>query len=666
MNKNELLGVLMDQLNAAREMHETLSSRYTLSYEAYRGEFPPKSEQSDIAASKVLWQSFQTIYPSLVELFTNDQRCPVKFNSDGMTSTKLAQAISKAVHVSALKINGYYLLMMQALKEILVTGDQAARVGYEEKKYESEKHAFESAPVIQVMARADMLIKTGYNIEHELEFNESDRTVTGWIQGVRKIKFPVINLIDFQNFYLHPRAVNVETSPYVAYSEDLTIAEAVEMGFSEAKLKNASKDDLNRPTGESKQLIVVNDMGGNLDAPDADYSEYNRTVTLYHHYWRGAYKGKKRKLWYVVTTDTEILSVEEVDYCPLVKGAMSVVSGSGWSESLYDMTVNEQINKTRAMRAIQRSADGAAYGEYTYQPNNMEPEGVAVFLEDRGPGAAYAVRTQGAVQKLGGNDVPQAMQLLNEEINNDVEETKQGSAGQAQALEENSNASGTAIQLTQDKQELNENQIASTIAETFIKPIYKLLLLTLQEMGERFDHEGVQLPFKAIRSDLGLSIAIKSPYDTVRAAANVKSMYEAAAQIGTLPKNFQPENAYNIYANYARAVTGNDDVSDIITPPDQMPQPSKLEQIIAKFIAVNKVRAEIAATGLAEAKVKDMQADATKKLNEALKDLAQIEQMKQQSKISLVETMLKAQELEQNADDNATKNAQSQEKIDQE
>ncbi|ELY9612844.1 hypothetical protein ACEF96_003131 [Salmonella enterica] len=666
MNKNELFGVLMDQLNAAREIHGMLSNRYTLSYEAYRGEFPPKAEQSDIAASKVLWQSFQTIYPSLVELFTNDQRCPVKFNSDGMTSTKLAQAISKAVHVSALKINGYYLLMMQALKEILVTGDQAARVGYEEKTYESEKHSFENAPIIQVAAQADTLIKTGYNIDHELEFNESDRTATGWIQGVRKIKFPVINLIDFQNFYLHPRALSVETSPYVAYSEDLTIAEAVEQGFPEGKLKNAGKDDLDRPAGESKQLIVVNDMGGNMDAPDAEYSEYNRNVTLYHHYWRGVYKGKKRQLWYVVTTDTEILSVEQVDYCPLVKGAMSVVSGSGWSESLYDMTINEQINKTRAMRAIQRSADGAAYGEYTYQPNNMEPEGVSVFLNDRGPGAAYAVRNQGAVQKLGGNDVPQAMQLLNEEINNDVEETKQGSAGQAQALEENSNASGTAIQLTQDKQELNENQIASTIAETFIKPIYKLLLLTLQEMGERFDHEGVQLPFKAIRSDLGLSIAIKSPYDTVRAAANVKSMYETAAQIGTLPKNFQPENAYNIYANYARAVTGNDDVSDIITPPDQMPQPSKLEQIIAKFIAVNKVRAEIAATGLAEAKVKDMQADATKKLNEALKDLAQIEQMKQQSKISLVETMLKAKELEQNAADNVTKNAQSQEKIDQE
>lgn len=663
MKKQDLLKVVQEQMNAAQEIHDTISSRYTLAYETYRGQFPLKSDENDISPSRVMWKSFESIYPTLVALFTSNQRSPVKFDSDRMTNSKLATAITRAVHGSALKIDGYYRLMMEAIKEILITGNQAARVGYEEKTYESEKVTFTDAPIVQIAAHADVLMKTGYNLNHELDIDENNRTATGWIQGTRTIKYPVINLVDFKNFFLHPKAIDTASSPYVGYSEELTVAEAIAAGLPESKLMNAGKDTLKDSAGQSKQLVVMNNMSGDIDAPDADYSDYNRTVTLYHHYWRGAYKGKQQKLWYVITSDTEILSVQEVDYCPLVLGGMSVVSGSGWAESLYDMTVNEQVNKTRALRAIQRSADGAAYGEYTYMPNSMEPEGEATFLNDRGPGAAYAVRSANAVTKLGGNDVPNAMQILNEEINEDVEATIQGSAGQAQALEENSNASGTAIALTQDKQELNENQIAATIAETFIKPMYKILLLVLQEMGEVLEHDGVQLPFKAIRADLGLSISIESPYDRVRAATNAKQAYEQAAQLGTAPKNFQPQNVYNIYANYLRAVTGEEDVSEIITPPEDMPQPSRLEQIIAKFITVSKVRSEISATQLAEAKVKDMQADVAKKLNDALYDLAKIEEIKANVKISMVETMLKAQELEQNAAIALTKNAQEQERI---
>ncbi|XUA17749.1 portal protein [Citrobacter sp. OP27] len=665
MNKRELLSVMLKQKNAAEEIHGVISERYTLSYETYRGEYPPKINDNDIAASRVMWESFESIYPSLVELFTNSQKAPVSFDSDRVTNGKLAEAVSRAIHGAVLKIDGYYRLMMEALKEILITGNQAARVGYEEKTYETPEVAFEDAPWAEVAAYGDALIKSGYSIHHDLEFDDENHTATGSMYGERKIKFPVINLINFRNFYLHPKAVDVATSPYTGYSEDLTIAEAVEMGLPESKLKNASKDTFSNSAGQSKQLVVVNNMDGNIDAPDAEYDDYNQTITLFHHYWRGCYKGKKVKLWYVISTDTEILSIEAVKYCPLVLGGMSVVQGSGWSESLYDMTVTAQVNKTRAMRAIQASADGAAYGEYVYQESNMEPDGLATFLNDRGPGAAYNVRTQGAISKLGGNDVPQAMNLLNQEINEDAQATIQGSAGQAQALEENSNASGTAIQLTQNKQELNENQIASTIAETFLKPIYRLMLFVMQEIGESMVFDDVRMPYKALHADMGLSISIESPYDRVRAAANVKQAYEQSAQLGTLPKNFQPENVYNIYANYYRAITGQEDVSSLITPPDQMPQPSPLEQTITKFITVNKLRMEIAATGLAEAKVKDMQADVTKKLNDSLLDLAKIAEIKTNTRISMVETMLKAKELEQGAANEVTQKAQQQERIDQ-
>ncbi|HGW6103726.1 TPA: hypothetical protein ACNIQM_001854 [Citrobacter werkmanii] len=663
MNKNELLAELQSQFQAAETFKQAVTERYTESYQAYRGEIPPKTDDNDIRASRVMWESFESIYPTVLALFTNSNRSPVSFDSDDLTSGKLAKAITKAVHTAAMKVNNSKLLYMAAIKEILITGNQVACVGYDEKLFETEKYDFDNSPAHELVVKTAVIMKAGYNIDQEITVND-DQTVTGWIKGTRTIKFPVLNLIAFSDFYIHPKATNIDDATYSAYRELITVAEGISRGYPQSKLAKGEKAAPDSTAGTSKQLLVVGSMNSDIDAPDLTFSEYNREITITHHYWRGCYQGKTPKLWHVVSTDTDILLQEQVDVNPLILGGMSIISGSAWSESLYDMCITAQTNKTRAMRAIQRSADGAAYGEYTYQENSIEADGLAVFLNERGPGAAYNVRSPNAIQKLQGTDVPNAMQLLNEEINEDVKATIQGSAGQAQALEENSQASGTAIALTQDKQELNENQIAETIAETFIIPMYRKLLMVMQEIGASVKLGSDHIPLKLIRSDIGLTADIKSVYDAAKAASNVKSAYENAAQLGTLPKNFQPENVYNIYSDYLRVATGQEDVSRYITAPEDMPQPSKAEQLLTALITIGKAREQIAATGLAEAKVSDMKADVAKKLNEALKDLATIKQMDAETKISMVDTLLKAQELEQNAANEVTQNAQEQERID--
>jgi len=65
----------------------------------------------------------------------------------------------------------------------------------------------------------------------------------------------------------------------------------------------------------------------------------------------------------------------------------------------------------------------------------MEPDWLATFLDDHGPGAAYNVRIQKAVTQEGGNVVTDAMKLLNQEINENAQAAIQGCAGRAQALE---------------------------------------------------------------------------------------------------------------------------------------------------------------------------------------------------------------------------------------
>ncbi|MBK0432740.1 hypothetical protein, partial [Klebsiella pneumoniae] len=85
--------------------------------------------------------------PSLVGLFTDAQKSPVIFDSDTPQNSKLSLAVTKAIHTTALKVDGFYRTIMEAVKELLITGNQVGLVGYDSRTYESDKYSFKDAPV---------------------------------------------------------------------------------------------------------------------------------------------------------------------------------------------------------------------------------------------------------------------------------------------------------------------------------------------------------------------------------------------------------------------------------------------------------------------------------------------------------------------------------------
>lgn len=669
MNTADLFTEMQNNLDAARERQDELAERYAKAWGFYRGELPEVLAPGDIAARRVMWEAFESLNPSLVAIFTDSQKAPVSFDSDAFKSGKLAGAVTKAIHAAALKVDDYYKKTMLAVKEMLITGNQAALVGYDTKHYETDKITFDSAPVSELLAHQKVIQMTGYSVKSEIEFDgegTDNPTVTGWIQGVRDVKYSVIDLIAFKDFYLHPKATDTATARYCGYSEEISVAEAVKRGYDKSTAAKAEDVDTNNGRSLDAAMLVVGDMNaqGRQTERRSTLGNNNDMITVYHHYWRGCYGDNEEKLWHVITTSTEYLDHEEVDYCPLIWGGMAIVPGSAYSESLYDYCKSTQESSTRARRAIQRSADFVAYPDMEVVDALLTNAAKAALNDRSQPGKIYTVKQKGAINRIPTNDVPQAMQILNQEIDQDVQAVKQGSAGQAQALEKNSNASGTAIALTQNKQELNENQVAKCIAETFIKPMYRILLLVLQEMGDQVEIDGVQVPFRAIRNDIGLSIDVETEYDRAQAATNVFNAYTTLVQLQSVPKNIQGDDAYHIVSDYFRAATGQEDVSRYITPTQDMPQPSPVEQKIKAVLAACQLRAQIAGTQLAEAKVSDMTADTQKKYNEAAKVLADIKSILGELEIDKIKVLLEAQQQSNEAANELAKNAIEQEKTD--
>ncbi|GDX06350.1 hypothetical protein [Buttiauxella sp. A111] len=632
MNKQELYTEVMRHKDAAVTRQTELADRYAKAWGFYRGELPEILAPGDVAARQVMMESFESVHPSLVAIFTDDQKAPVAFTKDAKSENKLASAVTRAVHAMALGIADWEIKIYLALKEVLISGNQAGLVGYDEKVTKSEKYTYDVAPAQQVLTDQKMLETAGYSIESSLKFEDGEDgpTATGWQQGVHTFKFPVIDLIPFKDFFLSPRAVCPQTANYCAYAEELTNAAAIKRGYKRETVVNANDVDTNNGRSLDTSMLVT----GNLNAQATEEmavcasEELNNIITVFHHYWRGCYNSADEKLYHVVTTDSAYVMHEEVPYCPLIWGAMSVVPNSAHGESLYDRTKSAQENTTRARRSIQRSADFAAYPDVEIVDSMLTPQAKAALNDRTQPGKVYLTKQKGSINRLPTPDVPQAMQILAGEFQNDVEAARLGSAGQSAAeAAQKVQQSGVAIALTQAKDEINENSIAKVFAETFVKPAYRIFLLVAQEIGSVLDIEGQSIPFKVLRDDIGLKVDIKSAGDRANAALNVLQCYQSAAQTGTLPANFTEENKYTIFADYLRAVTNGEDVSRYITPPSEMPKPSEQQQKLQAVMALCQLRHAIATTKLAEAKVQDSTADTQKKLNEAAKVLAEIEEI---------------------------------------
>ena len=661
MKKQDLFTEVKRLLDESKQDRDKLAARYAEAWGFYRGELPAVMMEGDVAARKVMWEAFESIYPSMCAIFTDTQKSPVNMDADGFQNGKVAAVVTKAIHGAAIKIDDYYRKTILAIKEMLITGNQAGLVGHDSKTYKTEKHSFNDSPASELLAATKIIQMTGYSVESQLDYGgtEDNPTVTGWIQGVREVKFPVINLIAFKDFFMGVKDTDPQNARYCAYAEEISVAEAKKRKYDSSITEAANDVDTNDGRSLDASLLVVGDLNaqGNRTGQKSILGNDNDLITVFHHFWRGCYNSTTEKLYHVITTDTQYIAHKEIVACPLIWGGMAIVPGSAYSESLYDYCKSSQESSTRARRAIQRSADFAAYPDMEVVDSLLTHDAKAALNDRTAPGRIYKVKQKGAINRIPTNDVPQAMQILNQEIDQDVQNVKQGSAGQAQALEKNSQASGTAIALTQNKQELNENQIAKCIAETWVKPLFRLLLLALQEMGNAVDIMGTTVPFKAIRSDLGLSIDIETEYDRAQAATNTFNAYTTLVQLQRLPANIQGDDEYHIVADYFRAATGQEDVSRYITPPEDMPKPSPAEQKIKGVMALCHLRASIAQTKLAEAKVTDMTADTQKKFNDAAKSLADIKSVLGELEIDKLRLVLDYKQQQLGAANDLTKNA---------
>ncbi|MGR6957257.1 portal protein [Klebsiella aerogenes] len=649
-----------------------LDARHAISYDYYQARAPKKVNDWETSAVPVMRTAVNNLLSQLVPMFTSDEKSVVKVKAvDGKMPQTIADALTKAINAVALSDNQVRRLYTDMLTEMLVFGDTFTKVHRYERIKNTFTDTFEDMPEAELEMWIKQLLELGYAeqdivIDHEptvktiykkeREKIASDTgvplalvpkkitTVTGSIKAILREKNIKIEMLPFEECYVPSRyRGDVSQSHYFCHEQTVRKDVLIAEGF--------DKDSVEQATGVSDRSPQAFNAGRTTSINENDYSEhddYCDYAVIQEHYWRGIYDGKEEALYKITTCKNATIlmkrngkvDIERIDFIPVQNGKCMSMPAEFWGQSLFDLLAPLQDAKTRLQRAIVQNAEMAANGSYTAMKGMVDKRS----LESAGrPGAVVEVSQPNAIDLFPYHQLPNSAMELDNQLDNEIKAIVNGALGANELTEQMANMSGTAIALLQSQDKTASMTLAHTIAETLFKPMYTALLALMQEIGHPLVIEGKAFDMKMLPNDLEFIVDIDTADDDATKAQNLMNFLSTAIQQnGGLPKFITEDDLYNIYSYYLEVATGQGDVSEYLTAPEDLPPPSHVQQLMELL----NVKQSIYASQIAEAGVTKVKADIEKTLAEAGKTTAEIQQTLADIDNSKVDMVLKNKAVE--------------------
>lgn len=488
MNLNDKYAELKAQIStlssAAEHGRSEKEDRFRQSYLYFMCKAPER-KQNEISSyvEPVVRRAVETVKPSLMNIFTENEKKAVQFkpltrsNLDldmeasgaGVTVAKL---IDNYINKTFIVENGGFEILDRALTEVLVTGDVFLKYFVEEERVE-EEFEFEKIPEEEVEALL-------------LDFPDTDREamakstrkraglVSGKVKALRINKPIKIEFVPFSDIFVTGQHENISNARYICQRVGMTVGEAMELGYPFEQLEAANLQHQSGSYGNlsTQKLVNMGTFGEDDDVHTLTVDPLERSIYLYEHYLYSSLVDKRKrksKLYRVVTTDTEILEVDEVSRIPFVHGKMEHIPGSFWGRSMYDKLSEVQDILSRLVRAAEYNAADGAYGRYIAIKGMYDK---ASLLNNR-PGSVIEVDPQvgaAGVQRFAKEDLPATVDGLIQRLTQSYKEDVMSFTGVDVS---GSGISATAAAITANSADLKDKVIARTLSYTLFRPLFE-------------------------------------------------------------------------------------------------------------------------------------------------------------------------------------------------
>jgi hypothetical protein len=449
MNEEDILAAIAGEIEQCSESDQWLArKREAQSYYDGQLPLPPDTRGRSSVVSTDVADSVEWILPSIVENLSGKA---VKFRPMSAQDEMQAELETDFTHFVFSEDNNGYLALYSAAKDALLSGTGIIKVCYDDTPERVvERYDGLQEPQLQALLGDPMLEVT------EIERSETEGTAVTAARIVKQGRV-VVECVPPEEFRVcdtHDSG-DLKDCRFVAHTRRRTASDLIAAGY-------------DPEADESQKLLVVTEAYIRLDINEDGVGELCKVTVL----------GE--------STPTDILDVEEVAEIPFV--AMQAIPKP---HSFYGVSIFERVKQIQDLKtAVLRSTLDSFYQNTNKMKVVQEGQ---VNLDDllvTRPGGIIRAKGHNAVMEIGGTPMGQeAFQLL--QFADEQKRSRVGvsadMAGQSQLV---NNESAHAVERLMSAQEMLTGLIVRSVAETGIRPTYRLIRDNLV----RF-HNG-SVPFK--------------------------------------------------------------------------------------------------------------------------------------------------------------------------
>jgi hypothetical protein len=539
----------------------------------YNGVLPrPLHNGNSRYVSMDVYDSVESLKAVLLETFASGNRI-VEFQPQTAEDVEMAKIATDYCDYVVFRQNDGFKIFSDAIQDGLIARVGVSKVYWDECTDVIEEE-FDNLTVDEV----DMLISGEDYEDINFEVNEDTGLFKGTVTRQVNKSQVRIDAVPPEEFLITPQAKDIQSAAFIAHRTRKTYSELIEMGFKKSLVEKISANDDSELTMNPEVLARFEQIGADRLNLNGQVQEQTRPVIVYECYLHLDMDGTgEAKLWKVTKSGSVILDYERVDHKPFVSFTPLPIPHSFYGSNYASKVVPTQNARSTLIRGI------LDHTLITNNPRMMVVKGALTnpkeLIENRIGGLVNVTRPDGIMPLPQASMNPfvfQTIQLLDEdkEEATGVSKLSQGMNKDAVSKQNSGAMVESLVSLSQQREKI----IARAFANQYLKELYKAVfrLVIANEVGEKV----VQIAGKFVRvypstwdDSLDVTVEMKLGYgeqeNDARKALTWHSMMSQDQGVGAM---YSQKNKYAVLCT-ALEKSGVKNISDYLTPPDQIPPP---------------------------------------------------------------------------------------------
>ena len=587
----------------------------------------PAHDGNSRYVSQDVYDSVESMKAALLETFSSGNKI-VKFAPQGPEDVQLASVCSAYTDYVLFRQNDGYGLFRSVIHDGLIARVGTAKVFWQE-MFEEDLKEFTGLSQDEL----DMVLS-----DEDVDLVESDTDEQGLLSGVISTKVDTskccVESIPPEELLIESQAVSLDSVNFVAHRTRKTLSELREMGFSEEKLDKIGDAHEDVELETDPEILARHDhIGADRGHNSHGYQDQVRNIMVYEAYiYLDIEATGVAKLHRVLKAGNVLLDVEQVNRIPFVCFSPLPIPHAFYGSNFAEKLVATQNARTVLTRSI------LDHAMITNNPRYMVVKGGLTNpreLIDNRVGGLVNVSRPDAISPMPQASlnpfVFQTLQLLDEdkEDNTGVSRLSQGLNKDALSKQNSAAMVEQLATMSQQRQKI----IARNFANQFVKPLFHMIYQICVENENQqkiidLSGEFVMVDPSVWESKRDVMVQLHLGYGEQEAESQKHmAMHQLFSQDPSLAPMYQPQNAYALIKD-AMEQAGILNVSDYLTPPDQLPKPEPdPAQQMQMEMAQKQIELQERQTAVAEAKA---QVDA-----QVAQMKMQLEQMKAEAQHAL-------------------------------